>query len=315
MKKLKILLFFISVLILGFVIWSSNPILLLKSIESSSKEYILAGFLVSFFAIMLRVLKWKVLLNNVSFAELYPIQLLGITISNFTPGKAAEPFKAVILKTIKKINVSESLPAIIWERILDILILVGFSIFVVGFISLSSDLVYLAFASIGIFTIVLLFFLGVLKSRKFGTRVFSIFKRLPFLKNVSDKFINAFYDHNIKKRKIILSFLVTFFTWLVEGFVLYLALVSIGIHLNPLFLSSLIALSILIGVASSLPGGIGSFEAVAVFVLSGTGIEISAATAGIIIYRFMSFGLSSLMGGLSFVYLSRKIDFAKIKFQ
>ncbi len=313
MKRFKAVLFLISFVMLALIIWNSNPAMLVSLLGKSSKIYLVAGLLVSLATISLRVLKWKVLLTNVSFSDLYPIQMIGITISNFTPGKIAEPVKSVILKSVKKISVSSSLPTILWERVLDIVVLVGFSSFVINFISAGSGIAYIASASTIAFLIVALATLTFLKSRKFGTMIFSVAKKLPFLSGISEKFISTFYGYRIEGRRIAASFLITSAVWLLEGFVLYFSFLSLGIEMDPLFSSSLIAVSVLVGVASSLPGGLGPFEAIMIFIITGRGVEGSLATAGVLLYRFMSFGLSAIIGGMSFVYLSRKFDLSILR--
>lgn len=315
MKRFRAVLFLISFVMLALIIWNSNPAMLVTLLGKSSKFYLVAGLLVSLATISLRVLKWKVLLTNVSFPDLYPIQMIGITISNFTPGKIAEPVKSVILKSVKKISVSSSLPTILWERVLDIVVLVGFSAFMVNFISAGSGVAYIASASIIVFLAVALATLTVLKSRKFGTMIFSVAKKLPFLGGISEKFIDTFYDFRIAGGKIVSSFFVTSIVWFLEGFVLYFSFLSLGIEMDPLFSSGLIAVSVLVGVASSLPGGLGSFETVMIFIITGRGIEGSLATAGVLLYRFLSFGLSSIIGGISFVYLSGKFDLSVLSKQ
>ena len=305
--KFKAILFLISFFLLSFIIWNSNPIVLFSLIQNSNKIYIFLGLVVSLFVISLRVLKWKFLLNDVNFFDLYPIQLFGITISNFTPGKIGEPFKAFLLKMTKGFNVSKTLPTILWERILDILVLLGFSFFIINFINFDF-LIYPTIISILIFLIVVIFFLVILKNKNFGTKVFKFFKKIPFFKNISENFIDTFYKSKIKNRKIIYSFFTTLSAWLFEGFVIYFAFLSLGVDKNPLFFSSLVAISVLIAVASSLPGGLGSFEIVSVLILTNIGIENSLATAGIVLYRFLSFGLSSFIGFLSFIYLRKYIS-------
>ena len=94
---------------------------------------------------------------------------------------------------------------------------------------------------------------------------------------------------------------------------LYYVLLAIGINnLNPFVLASLIALADLIAIASFLPGGIGTFEAVSVLFLGIFGVAPVLATAGIILYRFVSFWFGTLVGALSFIYLSRKMDVRNI---
>lgn len=312
MKKMRALLFLVSLGVLAALIWYSNPVAMASLIGKSSKVYVIAGLVVSLFAVSLRVVKWMVLLENVGFLELYPIQLVGMTISNFTPGKIAEPGKAVLLKIIKKMSVSASLPTIIWERMLDIVVLVGFSAFALNFLPMEPQLAYVSLASVMVFLAAIFFFLLVLNSRKFGVAFFSRIGRMPFFGGISEKFVSTFYSSGIKRRRIVLSFFITVVVWLLEGVVLYFAFLSLGIGMSLPFLSVIIAVSILIGVASFLPGGLGSFEAVMILILSGVGIESSIATAGVLMYRFLSFGISSIIGGLSFIYLSRKADLSDL---
>ena len=109
MRKFKLAMLAVSLLILAAVIVYSNPVALAGLLATSDHRFIVAGFAISLVAILLGVLKWKVLLKGISFRELVPVQILGFTISNFTPGKAAEPVKALLLKAVKDISVSSSL--------------------------------------------------------------------------------------------------------------------------------------------------------------------------------------------------------------
>ena len=100
--------------------------------------------------------------------------------------------------------------------------------------------------------------------------------------------------------------------WILDGVVFYLTLTAIGVTINPIILAGIIALSVLIGVASTLPGGLGSTEAVMILLLGILGVQSTTAVAGVMISRFISFWYGTLIGGLSFVYLSKKIDMKKI---
>src|SRR3989338_3224435 len=127
MKRFKILMLGISVLILIGIVLYANPVVLVSLIIKSNYSLIIIGFGVAFLTMLLGALKWKVLLDGISFLELFPVQMLCYTLSNFPPGKAAEPAKAVLLKISKGIPISSSLTSIIWERLLDVIVLLVFS--------------------------------------------------------------------------------------------------------------------------------------------------------------------------------------------
>lgn len=312
MKRFKILMFALSLVILLGIILYANPALLVQQVSKSDYKFIAVAFVIAFATIMLGVLKWKVMLKGVSFMELFPIQLLGFTISNFTPGKAAEPAKAVLLKISKGIPVSSSLASIIWERLADIFALVIFSLVAVSSLSVSSNFYAAGVISMGVFGVIIIISVAVLFNRKFGTKVFRLLRKLPLLKRLPENFMDMFYEVKIKRTRLATSFLIALFTWAIEGLVLYFILVAFSIQVNPLVLSGIVALSIVIGIASSLPGGLGTTEVVMSFLLKLNGVESGTAIASVIIFRFMTIWLVNLLGGISFLYLSKKFEIKNI---
>src|SRR3989344_3203464 len=226
MKKLKIIASAASIGLLAAVIALSDPAALLRTASEANKAYIGAAFAVSALSVCFRVLKWKILVG-VDYFPLFPVQLFGMTVSNFTPGKAGEPAKALALKTVTGIPVARSLPTVIWERIMDILVLL------------------------------------VLTSRRFGESLFAMLRTLPPLKGLSSGFLETFYGTSFPKSVLAKSFLVTAVPWILDAVVLYLVLLSLGLEMPVIALAGVISISTIIGVASSLPGGIGSMEAVA----------------------------------------------------
>ncbi len=311
MKK-RALLIGVSLIILAFLIWYANPVALAGIIVKSNPYYIAAAFAVATLSLSLRVLKWKVLLDEVKFTELFPIQMSGIAISNFTPGKIAEPLKAIVLKARKGIDVALSLPSIIWERIVDVVVLIAFSLVALQLIGFQSKIMLLSLISIGLFGTLIILLLIVLYSKKTGYKLFAVLHKLPLVRKLSPDFMKNFYESRIKKKKLLLCLVITAVAWFLDGVVLYLALLSVGIPMSVVVLAGIIALSVLMGVASTLPGGIGSTEAVMIILLGIVGVLSTTATAGVMLSRFISFWYGIAVGALSFIYLSKKIDMKKV---
>jgi len=311
MKK-RIVFIGISILILVLLIWYSNPFLLAETVAKSNFNYLILAFGVATLAIFVRVLKWNVLLKGVRFGELLPVQMFGITISNFTPGKIAEPIKAFVLKARKGIPVATSLPSVIWERILDVIVLIILSLLVLQIFGFQSKIIVLSAVSIGLFAALLAVLLFMLHNKNFGYRLFKALRRLPLFNRLSEDFMKNFYESSIGRKRLLSCFALTLMAWILDGVVFYLTLTAIGVTINPIILAGIIALSVLIGVASTLPGGLGSTEAVMILLLGILGVQSTTAVAGVMISRFISFWYGTLIGGLSFVYLSKKIDMKKI---
>lgn len=311
MRIYKILPATIAIIILAAIIAYANPALLIGELLRSDLRYVALALMVSTLSAFTRVLKWSILVD-VNVRSLFPIQILGLTISNFTPGKLAEPAKAVLLKMRHGISISKSLSSIIWERVNDLLVLIVLSIIAIQALALEKNLLYIGFASIVVFAVMASLFVIFLKSEGFGRRLFKIFTKLPLLNRISESFIESFYTSKTRKRRILASLVITVFPWLMEGYIFYFSLRAVGIEAEPFRLAGIIALAVLIGVLSSLPGGLGSFEAVTILMLGVVGIAGTKVIAGLILYRFLSFWYIAFLGFLSFLYLSRHLDIRSV---
>src|SRR3989344_4895145 len=193
MYRYRYIFLLLSFSILIALIWFSNPQRLIVAVSESKKEFILYAFTISSLNMVLRILKWKVL-TNFSFKDVAPVHLFGVAISNFTPGKVAEPFKALLMKIKKGVSVSSVLPSIAWERILDIVTLVVLSIIALHFLTVGSEFFLVSIVVIGIFCVIVSLLLMVIHSKSFGYRFFGFLRRFPLLKNVKSDFIETFYS-------------------------------------------------------------------------------------------------------------------------
>lgn len=294
------------------IIWLSDPIKLVEVISGVDRIFLLYAFIASNIALFTRIVKWKVL-TNFSFGEIVPVQILGMTIGNFTPGKIAEPVKVIILKLKTGAAVSSVLPSVAWERVLDVVVLIVMSMISLHIISSRTQFFLASSLIIGVFFAIVVLVLLIIYNKKIGTRIFDILGKFPLMKSIGKDFVETFYKRRIQKRKIFYSFIATSVAWLIDGFIIYILLLSLGIDSSPFLLSGIVALSILIGIASSLPGGIGSSEFVMILLLGVLGISTHIAVAITIVARFMTFWYPALLGGVSFFYLGRKIDMNSIK--
>jgi len=309
----KIISLVLSLLILVAIIWYSDPVKLINAMAKINPIYIIAGLIISTISLFIRVLRWKVLLKNVSFSELWPIQLFGMAVSNLTPGKIAEPIKSILLKMRKNTPVSTSLQSIMWERIIDVIILIIFSIAAINIISIGTKFFYLGILSIIIFIALIAVIVAVMKFQNFGFKIIRLLRKFPILKNISDDFMKNFYETKTLRMSLILSFILTLIAWVLDAVSFYLIFVAFEINISFIATISLISFALLISIVSFLPGGLGSFEVIMIIFLGMFGVTTSTATASILLARFVTIWYSLFLGGLAFIYLSRVIDFKKFK--
>lgn len=311
-SKYKMSLLSLSIILLIAIIWYANPYLVYTTLIKADPLLIIAAFLASSASICTLALKWKVLLKGITFKEIFPIQMLGVTISNFTPGKASEPIKAVILKARKGTAVAETLQSIIWERIMDLVIIILLSLFAIQMVTLRSNLFLPSIISLGVLSGLIVVLLAILHSKRFGFWIFKILIKFPILKRMTKEFLERFYSNHVDKTRLVYSFALSLVTWLLYGVVTYLSFLALGVNMPFLLVMGVFTLSTIVGVVSFLPGGIGSTDAVMILLFTLSGVDSTMAVTGVLISRFLSLWYSIFLGGLSFVYLSKKIDIKNI---
>jgi uncharacterized protein (TIRG00374 family) len=316
MKIKKWLMILVSVIILFGIILYLNPARLAQTLYEADSVLIIYAFILSNFALLFRVLKWKSLLNNVSVKELAPVQFFGITASNLTPGKIGEPIKSMALKMVNGTPVSSSLSTVIWERIMDVLVMMIFGIVGMYFIA-PPQYLPLIIAALGLFTALIIILLMVMYNEKFGRKFFSFFRKFPVMDKISDQFVSNFYSGTgISRKGFLLCFFWTFLAWLFDGLVFYAVFLSLepsGIGITmPFILTCILSLSILVGLLSSLPGGAGGTEAVMIILLGAIGISGAVGGATVLVGRALTFGYSIVLGYFSFLYLGKKINLKEL---
>lgn len=312
LKLYRNILLAVSIVILATIFWLSNPLQIYSILITGRIEFVIGALLMTTFTALLRVFKWSFLLRT-KFLSLIPVQLLGISISMFTPGRAAEPAKALILKIKDGIPVSKSLPSIIWERVLDIIAIIIFSFFALSALA-NTKFSLFGYIGVSIFFVIIIVFLLVLYSKYFGYAIFNkIILKLPLLKALKQDFIESFYSVRISRKRVTSGFIIALIIWLFEGVALYLILMAFGVNINPLLAAGIVALSIMIGVASSLPGGLGSTEIVMILLFNAYGINNPLAVTIVLVHRVVTLLYGAFLGIISFVYLSKKINLREIK--
>ena len=223
-------------------------------------------------------LRWNLLLKNsaidIPLKDNFMIFISGFALG-VTPGKVGELIKAQLLKNKFNIPRSKTAPLVIVERFYDF--------FAIAIISLFGILVFEY--SIYIFTILsvgIIIFLTITSSEKLFLKFLQKIEKIKFLRNFSSELPKSFsiIQKSTRGKIFPLSIILSVIFWILDSIIAYLTLLSFGIDIIDYFvLMSIYTSSIILGVISFLPLGIGVVEGSMVGFLSLNGIEFSLDTS------------------------------------
>ena len=246
-------------------------------------------------------LRWNLLLKNsaidIPLKDNFIIFISGFALG-VTPGKVGELIKAQLLKNKFNIPRSKTAPLVIVERFYDF--------FAIAIISLFGILVFEY--SIYIFTILaigIIIFLTITSSEKLFLKFLQKIEKIKFLRNFSSELPKSFtiIQKSTRGKIFPLSIILSVIFWILDSIIAYLTLLSFGIDIIDYFvLMSIYTSSIILGVISFLPLGIGVVEGSLVGFLSLNGIEFPLATAIVVFIRFFTRWIGVMAGflGLKF---------------
>jgi len=239
--------------------------------------------------------RWTILLKNSGYKlphkKNFQIFLSGFPLS-ITPGKVGELLKCQLLKenfgTPRKITA----PIILVERLYNAIGIIIISIFGIWYFDFSGIVILIA-------TCILVGIFLTLRSKKLFSNIIEKTSKIKFLSKFSDSFTDSYdvINHSIKPKIFIISSVLSAIYWLLESIAVYFILQSFGIDLFEI--SDVIltyTTSIIIGVASFVPGGIGVAEGTLIGLLTVNDLAFSTAVSLTIFIRIFTLWYSVLVG-------------------
>jgi len=314
--KKTIILFLISILLLAGLIYFSGPEEILNSLCKANLTFILIGIFLWFLGSVTRTLRWNILLSksgtNVGFMETWKIFVASMFISNLSPAKSGDLIRPLILKRADKKSYSKTLPSVIMERILDLIVLIIIAIVSIGVLTLNvKNLSSWVTISIGFYVVAIIFGLFIVSSERrterFFIKVFKVFSFIPKVKKYekkvkssSKKFQRSFKAYK-NVRTFVIPAILSFFVWLIEGLIIYVSFRSIGLSMGLIPCIAVMPISILVGILTFLPGSLGSSEVITVtFFTTLFSVTLPQITTVTIIARLLSFWIYVILGAILF---------------
>ncbi len=289
-------------------------------------------FAIAMYFVMVLVLlyRWKYILKinnyNPTLKNLFLLIMTGQLINNITPSMkgGGEPVRAYYLSKLENIPNSITYASVTVERLLDTVIFLLMSLFVVVYFVIFNlpyatllviSWLLLAIISLGLLYLVmhnsLLYklILNIMKLIRVFYKSFEIDEER--IKKGTKKFQRNLKFIYYNRKKMILPIIFSFLWWILDIFRVYVLFVALKVNIPFVGVVSTYLISLLVGMLPTLPGGLGASDAVMIGTYSLFGIKPSQAAAGTLLDRFISFILASLIGAICFKIIKDKSD--KIK--
>ena len=258
-----------------------------------------SGWFVLFF-------RWHLLLRNakifIPVKDSFLIFTSGFALT-IIPGKVGELVKSQLLKTKFGIARSKTVPIVILEQFYQAIGIVTLSFFGIWYFELGAYV-------LGFFTAALVFVFVLLSSRKAFNKIVSLLEKRRFTSKLVEP-LSSSYDaikNGIRGPITLYASGLSILFWLIEAISIYLILLAFGVEaIGFLTIISTYTTSVMLGILSFLPIGLGVVEGTLVSFFTIQGIDVSLALTIVIVIRIftrwyaVSFGFIALKlsGGLT----------------
>ena len=275
----------------------------------------ISDFKIEFFPIILLLVtsnwfvlffRWHLLLRNakifIPVKDSFLILASGFALT-IIPGKVGELVKSQLLKTKFGIARSKTVPIVILEQFYTAIGIIMLSFFGIWYFELG---IYV----LGIFTAALVFVFVLLSSRKAFNKIVSLLEKRRFTSKFVEP-LSSSYDaikNGIRGPITLYACGLSMLFWLLEAISVYFILLAFGVEvIGFLAIISTYTTSIMLGILSFLPIGVGVVEGTLTSFFTIHGIEVSLALTIVIVIRLftrwygVSFGFIALKfsGGLT----------------
>ena len=250
--------------------------------------------------------RWHLLLQNakifIPIKDSFLILTSGFALT-IIPGKVGELVKSQLLKTKFGIARSKTIPIVILEQFYIAIGIAVLSFLGVWYFELGAYV-------LGVFTAGLVFAFFLLSSRKAFNKIVSVLERRRFTSKFVEP-LSSSYDtikNGIRGPITIYASGLSILFWLIEATSIYFILLAFGVEtIGFLTIISTYTTSIMLGILSFLPLGLGVVEGSLASFLTMHDIDISLALTIVVVIRIFTrwFGVSvgfialKLSGGLS----------------
>ena len=252
--------------------------------------------LLSLLSYSLRFARWHYFIialgHKVQVSRSLEIYLSAFALT-LTPGKAGELIRSAFLQPYG-VRFPHSIGAFVSERLLDFFVVVGLASVAISMFPEQRPWMLAVIASI-IFVVIFLRtqLLDLIEKRLEGGAVVGHAAKV----RSTVRFLWS-------GRRLAVAAPLSLMAWMFQGLSLYLIVHALGYELSISTVTSIYCLSIVAGVASFIPGGLGTTEAVSVFLLSTAGVGQTHAIIASLISRSLTLWLAIGLGVVAIIKIA-----------
>lgn len=294
-KCIQYVLLLIGFLILAFLVINSGILSNLHLFFEINPLYYSIAILFVILNIISKTYRWRYLSHvfqtEISWKSASTVFFSSLFFGNITPAKVGDLYKAYYMKHRYSLSYVKGVSMIFYERFYELLILALIGCSAVIFMEIDYITQYLMVGVIVLLFILLLIFTKLHEILLFFQKHF---KKIPFI-SVDEK--GNLSLQKISSHQSFSVFAITFLALTFEFARLWFVALAFGIELPFLPLAIIYCLSIVIGLISQIPLGLGVMEGSLAFLITLiSSISLSTATFIVLIDRVISMYLLILIG-------------------
>ena len=249
-----------------------------------------------FLGIMIKSLRQQLLYKQIEVCISFKTGIL-LFISGLsmivTPGGSGELIKSYYLKKKFGYPLAKTFPTVIMERLLDLTGIAGI-LLIVGLLLDNYSIISLMLILLS--TLSLIFASG--KKKKLFNFLLSIIEKIPILKKQASSFSESYQVFGeLTSGKIMTKTLgLSFFVWMTDAIMIYFIFIGFNLNFDIIFSTFSMYSSLLLGVLTMIPAGIGVTEVSFVEILRGEGVDTATSTSLVILFRLVTIWFLTVLG-------------------
>lgn len=290
------------VVYLGFIVWNGWG-----EVAAAVIEIGLAGIAVALLLSLVnygvRFFRWheylKLMNTPVDWMKNIIIYIAGFSLTT-TPGKAGEMLRGVLLKR-EGIPYSISFAVFVSERLSDLLAIIILTLLGLTYYPEAQPFVV-------IMVLIVLSILFLISSGPLLGEIVEKFNSHGYLSSIFGYLLNILSLARSCHSPVVLLWatLLSLIAWGAEGYAFFLVLDLMGVDISLLLVMFIYAISLLAGVVSFMPGGLGGVEAAMIGLLVLNGVDDAQAVSATVVIRLTTLWFAVVLGALMLLLVDRR---------
>jgi len=303
------------------------------NVISQADPYLIgAAVFVTLLRFIVWSLKWRRTISplaRIPLSKVFPVLMTGVFLNQITPGRdtGGEPVRAYYISRFTGIMKRQAIATIIIDKSANYIAIssyIGFAIlFITRYLQVPPTIKILFEGVIILFLLAVvsavyvkknlappviptpvlrkIYFFGPLKKIRNRFHTYSAFEE--YIMERVTEFLTTLRKLLSEKKNVRDNLLLSFFIWLLVFVKTWLIFQAFGENVSIFMVIAVEAISILLGIISFLPGGVGATEITMIALFRSAGISTEVATAVTIVSRGLFYAFSLGLGYLSLLYL------------